>query len=780
MTVNDARRAGELLTRFRADLRDLRLRAGMPTYRELQRRTSYGRTVLSQAFNDGGPPPTWPVLGAIVAALDGDLVKWRRRWAAVARGAAHGAEPAEPDALGHPIPRQLPAAAAHFVGRRDELDALRTWCGRDSARLVLVTGPAGIGKTTFAVHWAHQVADAFPDGQIHVDLRGYDRDVDPRPPGEVLHHILISLGVPSAAIPPEVEARAALFRTTVSGRRLLLVLDNARDAEQVRPLLPGCSTCLVLVTSRQQLITLVAREHARIVPLPLFSDEEAHELLTRFLGRTRTGDVAARSIVEHCANLPLAVSIVAAKARLRPAVPLTDVLRELSDERGRLAGLSTGDSDTTDLRTVFTWSYRSLPEDAAQLFCLLGLHPNTGAAATTLSSMADVADLHVGERLAHLERLHLAERDAHRRVAIHDLLHAYAAEVAADRLDAAEVRQATERMLDHYLHTGLTAVRLIDNTRHLAVGSASPGVRPEPLPDIAAAWAWFAHETDSLFAASTLAAGAGFTEHAWQLLWLMGTYLDRQGRWQDLVTTQLAVLAAARSRNDRPGQAFAHRGLGRAFMRLDAPDQALHHYEQADTLYNSLADHEGRAHTQLDIGWVFDKTGHHEAAMERADRAATLFAEANNPRGRASALSSIGWELTVLDRHDEALPVCAEAAAIHHELGNHRNEGDCWDSMGHAHHHLGDVVESRECYQRALDLLRRSGDRYEIAATLSRLGDVENDLGDPAAARENWKQAMTLMTDLAHPDQDELRAKLQRSPAKLAAHLRQVDPTEPV
>ena len=327
-----------------------------------------------------------------------------------------------------PVPRQLPGAARHFVNRSVEQDALSTVLGAAGGEGVVllstIDGTAGVGKSTLAVHWAHQRRDVFPDGELYVNLRGFDPVADPMSAAEALAIFLAALGVPAERVPDDQQARAALFRSAVHGKRMLLLLDNARTAEQVRPLLPANPTCLVLVTSRNRLNDLVVHEGAARVGVQVLTAEEAHDLLGRYLGRERLAAEpgSVRALVEHCAGLPLALGIVAVRAAENPDLSLDELVGELSDERERLDALDAGGE--TGVRAVFSWSYRSLSPEAARAFRLLGLPtgPDIGlAAAADLLGTTRSKDRNV---LAELTRAHLLDQPQQGRYAFHDLLRA--------------------------------------------------------------------------------------------------------------------------------------------------------------------------------------------------------------------------------------------------------------------------------------------------------------------------------------------------------------------
>ena len=343
----------------------------------------------------------------------------------------HAAPPAEPTP---PVPAQLPHDVSGFIGRDVELARLHALLHHErrppAAIISALMGPAGIGKTALAVHWAHQVAGAFPDGQLYMNLRGFDPGGSPMSPTEALRGFLDAFAVPPDRIPAGVEAQAAQYRSLLAGRQMLVVLDNAANAEQISPLLPGASGSLALVTSRTRLVSLVALEGALPIALEPLSDVEARDLLTARLGeRVAAEESAAAQIITKCAGLPLALAVVAGRAAVHPTLPLAGLAAELTDARGVLEALA-GPDASVDVRTVFSWSYLPLSGGAARLFRLLGLSPGPDIALTAAASLAGQPTVHVRRLLAELADAHLVIEHPPGRFAVHDLFRAYATELA--------------------------------------------------------------------------------------------------------------------------------------------------------------------------------------------------------------------------------------------------------------------------------------------------------------------------------------------------------------
>ncbi|WP_433537836.1 ATP-binding protein [Micromonospora sp. CA-249363] len=689
------------------------------------------------------------------------------------------AEPASAGPAGPP-PAQLPGDPAWFSGRTAalrQLDALlpaeparadRDGGQDDPARAVVISaiaGTAGVGKTTLAVHWAHRVAHRYPDGQLYVNLRGFDLDGRAVSPGEALRGFLEALHVPPQRVPTDLPGQAALFRTQLAHRRVLVLLDNARDAEQVRPLLPGSPGSLVVVTSRDRLTGLVVNAGAHPVTLDLLAPVEARELLTARLGRGRARREAAAldEIVRCCAGLPLALAVVAARAVGQPDVSLELLAGELRDgDPDRLSPLATGDP-MTDVRAVFSWSYRALDADSARLFRLLGLHPGPDAGRTAVASLAGLPPARVGPLLADLTRASLLTERTAGRYAMHDLLRAYASELCHDTEPEAEREAGRRRLFDHYLHASHAADHLLDPYR-LARPAALPppatGVTVGDRPEHAWATAWFAAEHHVLLACVERAAATGLDRHAWTLAAALTTYLDRSGHWPELAAAQRTALAAARRRGDLAGQALAHRGLAIACTWSGDHEAAHRHYRRDLELYRELGDVTGQAHTHLGVSWVLARQGRLRSALDETRLALDLYRTADYRVGQAKALNNLGWMHSRLGEPGPALHCCQAALRLHEETGDRHGAALTWDSLGYVRHGLGDHDEAADCYRRALALHRELGDRYDEAEVLDNLGDSLRAAGDLDAARRAWREALTIFDELRHPDADRPRAKL--------------------
>jgi tetratricopeptide (TPR) repeat protein/DNA-binding XRE family transcriptional regulator len=666
------------------------------------------------------------------------------------------------------VPRQLPAAVGYFTGRAAELAALSGLVdqgGAGSAGTVVISaigGTAGVGKTALAVHWAHQVAGRFPDGQLYVNLRGYDLSGIAVTPEAAIRGFLGALGVEPGRIPPGAEAQAGLYRSLLAGRRMLIVADNARDERQVRPLLPASPGSLVLVTSRSQLGGLAAADGARLISLDVLSHGEAVQLLAARMGSARAAaePAAVDRIASLCAHLPLALSVASARAAVRPGFALAALAAELADAAGRLDALDAGDPDSS-VRAVLSWSYQQLTGQAARMFRLLGIHPGPDITVPAAASLAATAEAETRRLLGELARAHLITEHVPGRYAFHDLLRAYAAEQARHTDSQADRDAATGRVLDYYLHTAARAAYLINPTiEPVVLAPPRPGAAPGQLADRQQALAWYEAEHQVLFAAVTLAAKSGFDSHAWQLPWAMARYLDARGHWHEWAATQRMALAAATRLGDTAAQAISSRLLAMVCNNLGDHDQARGHLTSSLTLYQRLGSRLGEAKTNQNLGVLAEHQGRYADALEHSEQALRLYQAVGDKANEAGGLNAVGWYDGLLGDYQQARAFSRQALTLSAETGNRWAEGCAWDSLGYAEHHLGNLAEAAACYQRALSLFREAGDRLNEADVFTHLGDTHQAAGEPARARAAWQQALAILDDLQHPDTAQVRAKL--------------------
>jgi len=667
-----------------------------------------------------------------------------------------------------PLPAQLPHPIPDFTGRQAELDRLDALADRDSGGsgpnvvITAITGTAGVGKTALAVHWAHSVSKRFPDGQLYVNLRGFDPTGSAMKPAEAIRGFLDAFGVTPQQLPANLEAQVALYRSLLAGRRVLVLLDNAADEDQVRPLLPGSYGCLVIVTSRSELSGLIVTEGARPVVVDLMSVPEARQLLSRRIGENRTSvePQAVDGIIALCARLPLALMLVAARAATHSGFGLSALASELR-EAGSSLDVFDGDDQATNVRAVFSWSYQRLSVPGRRLFRLLGLHFGPDISVPAVASLAGLPRGQIRPALTELARAHLVDERIPGRYTFHDLLRAYAAEVARAH-DSDDYRfRARHRVLDHYLHTSCHADELLarHQDRPFTLVNAQPEVAPEALANQKEALAWFESEHAVLLAA--LRQATGFDIHIWQLAWTLASYFEYQGHWRDWRDSQSMALDAGRRLSDKLAQALSQRSLGCALVQLSSYDDARVHLQDALHLFGELGDNTGQADARISLAMMMERQGLYSEALPHA-QAALAIAQAVGHRPRqARALNAVGWLHAQLGDHEQALVYCHQALDLQREIEDPCGEATTYDSLGYAYRHLGHQTEATACYQHAVDLYGELGDLYNEADTLVSMGNAYRAFGDFESARISWQRALAIFDQLGHPLADTVRAKIR-------------------
>jgi tetratricopeptide (TPR) repeat protein len=657
------------------------------------------------------------------------------------------------------VPRLLPARVSAFAARQTELrrlDGLLSSPARAGMVVVTaITGTAGIGKTALAMHWAHEVASRFPDGQLYVNLRGF-HPVPAISPAAALFGFLRALGVTAARVPEEAEVRAALYRSLVTDRRMLIVLDNAQSAAQVRPLLPGASSCVVVVTSRSCLDELVVYQGAERINLGLLSTEEAADLLARRIDRERVDaePQAARDLVELCARLPLALSIAAAGHH--PDAPLRELVERLRGERSRLDALDLGEADL-DLRAVFSWSVRQLTPDAGCLFRLLGVHPGPDVDAHVCAALLDVRSVREARAvLNELSRANLIEEHQPGRYQMHDLLRVYAAELA--HYD--ERRRAERRIISYYHNISRLANAHLQPCWDERLYEAQTADTCPAVTTYTGAMNWFAAEQAAL---RSVIESIGHRESSLCLREIArgcAAYYTRSGQRHERVAVWRTVLAAARRDRNQIMQVMALRDLARAVIRLGDFDEAIGYLDEALRLNQLDGDREGEIAIQLSYARLYDLLGKHTEALRRARRAEQVEREAVNLRYRAGILTAIAKQLTCLGRSDAALPLCENGRDLYTQVNNPDGQAQALNTLGLIHQNLNNETEAIACYESALEINRHIGSRYWEATMLDRLADLYHSRNQLTRAREARLDALTILNTLHHPDAEGVQAKL--------------------
>jgi tetratricopeptide (TPR) repeat protein len=536
--------------------------------------------------------------------------------------------------------------------------------------IAVISGTAGVGKTALAVHWAHEVAGNFPDGQLFVNLRGYDPD-RLMPAADALAGFLRALGLPGQDIPPDVDERAALYRSLLAGRRMLVVLDNARSAEQVRPLLPSTPTCAMAVTSRDALAGLVAREGAIRLNLDLLPLDDAVGLMRALIGqRVDAVPAAARALAERCSRLPLALRVAAEWAAARPGVPLAALADELAGQR-RLDLLEAGGDPRTGVRAVFSWSYRHLDPVAARGFRLVSSHPGPDLDLYAAAAVAGVTLEEARHAVDLLVRAHMIQPAGPDRYGLHDLLRGYARELSATEDAADERRSALTRLFGHYLYAAATAMdTLYPGERHRRPRIPAPAGAVPPLAGPAAARTWLDAERANLAAVAAYTADYGWPGHAIQLATTVFRYLDIAGHYPEAVTITAHARRAARDSGDLAAEARALSDLAVIDLRQSRSPSAETNLRQALGLYRQAGDQNGQARVLGNLGIVSFQEGRYSEASDHNEQALAQYRQVGDLFGVARMLNNLGLLDLRTGRYDRAGDRLRQAGALGGETGN--------------------------------------------------------------------------------------------------------------
>ncbi|MBC7279690.1 BTAD domain-containing putative transcriptional regulator [Nocardioides sp.] len=655
------------------------------------------------------------------------------------------------------VPRQLPPVVATFAGREDHLTALDQLVAEridGSGRAVVISaiaGTAGIGKTTLALYWAHRAAPRFPDGQVFVNLRGFDPHAA-LDPVDALGVVLEAFGVERSRQPQDIDGRAGLLRSRLAGKRVLLVLDNARDSEQVRSLLPGSPGCMTLVTSRNRLSGLVAEAGARPMELGLLDHDEAYDLLSGRLGKERllAEPEAVDLIISLCASLPLALSVVAARAATRPAYALDDLADELGESR--LDGFGGGRGD---LRATFSWSVRHLSDPAARLFRLIGLHPGPSLTVLAAASLAGIPRARARRLLDELTEANLVIEVAPGRFVLHDLLREYAADLAAG--EPGSLREEAElRMIDHYVFSARSVHSAYDpHQDHLvAAEPMHAGVTIEGVDDSGEALAWITTQLPVLARVIDGAVARGIaSDRIVLLIGALERLLDLQGRWIELASLAEAALPGVRHRvsqgGDPAGLGVVHRAAGAACGRLGRVDDALDHLGRALDLATESADLAAEGKTLHRLATVATASGDHAGAAAYAARAAEVFARAGDPIRAAWTTGRLGLYAALDGAYEAGLRHCETALAeLRRVAPGYRSEGNVIATIGWIHQRLGAVDEAAGHFEEAVTKLRAAGDLPGLADALGHLAEARAALGKHEDARCAREESFSILAQL--------------------------------
>ena len=646
------------------------------------------------------------------------------------------------------VPRQLPTAVACFTGRDAELAELTSLIKpgpevRAPAVVIsVISGTAGAGKTALAVHWAHRVAVQFPDGQLYVNLRGYDPD-QPVSAADALAGFLRALGVPGHEIPDGVEDRARLYRSRLAGRRVLVLLDNACDGEQVRPLLPGDPGCVAVITSRDVLAGLVAADGARRLELDVLPLADAVALLRSLIGgRVDQEPGALAELAELCARLPLALRIAAELAVATPAVSLVKLAAELAS--GQLDGLDAGE-DRASVRAVFSWSVRLLPDDMVTAFALTGLHPGEHLDQYAIAALTGTTGAQARRVLSRLHRASLIQAAGPGRYGLHDLLRAYAREQATSRDTGGQCQQALTRLFDYYLAAAAAAMAVLfpaeAHHRPRIPGTVSV------VPDLRAeqdARAWLDAERANLVTVVVHCAGQGWPRHATSLAGTLFRYLMTGSYLPEADTVYGHALQAARRSGDLTAEAGALNGLGNIAGQRGRYREAAGFFEAALERYRRCGDRAGQARVLHNLGASEQQLHNHRAAAGYHREAISAFADAGDSLGAARTLADLAQAETVSGSYDQAAEHLRGALPVLREAGDQRGEARALSQTGDLSLRLGQLAEARGFFEQALALYRRTDHRNGVAVQLYHLGEVCLRQADYRSAIGYLRQALEL------------------------------------
>ena len=647
------------------------------------------------------------------------------------------------------IPRQLPAPVYAFTGRDEEFAELdHLLDAGPTLPIAAVVGPAGVGKTSLVVQWAHRNLERFPDGQLFVDLRGFGSDAT-RSPQSVLSSLTTALGVPPARIPTEPDDARTLLRTMLAGRRMLLVLDNARTPEHVRLLLPGSPTATVIVTSRDEMAGLQAQEGARRIRLTPLRSEESDQLLRTLLGR------AEQELAELCGHLPLALRIAAANLAPLESEAVEGYLQRLRTPH-RLDALRVAGDEALATGPAFEASYDALPADAAAVFGLLGISPGKESGLKAIASLLGTETTEAGRALRILVGRHLVDERTDGRYALHDLLRDY-----ANRLhDPAEGQAALRRCLDYYLHSVGSALSFV-NPGWIELPEPEQRIVPERFDSGASALAWFDVECANLVEAVSTAYAAGLDSQAWQLARAPVTLFQMRGRWHDWIRTHEVALESARRLRDRQVESMTISSMAYAYLELGRPEQALRWYERAAA--SARGDRRTEAAVSEGMARAYRDLDDSAAAMKVAHRALALYRELGNRQGAGNALTQIALEYRDRGELDRSLECWELCLRFRRRDGYTLGEGSTLAEFGETCRRAGRLDEAQAYLSQSVCLLREIGHLQNLAGALRDLGKVRWELDEPDAARAAWEEALRIYEDAENSAAGVVRALLENA-----------------
>lgn len=648
-------------------------------------------------------------------------------------------------------PAQLPADLPAFTGRTPELARLAD--PQTSPQTVVISaidGMAGVGKTTLAVHAAHRLAPWYSDGQLFIDLHGHTTGAAPLDPGEALDRFLRSLGVPAQDIPDNTEARAALYRSQLADRRVLVVLDNAQSEAQVRPLLPGADSCRTLITSRRQLSGL---EHVQPLTLDVLPLSDAIALLTTICTPQRLAGEPpelVEEVVELCGRLPLAIRIAAMRLRARPSWPLSHLRDRLSDQQRQLAELQTTEHSVA---AAFNLSYSGLDPPQQRMVELLGKHPGVDIDSHAAAALAGWTVAEADEVLEEICGAHLILQPTPGRYNMHNLVHAYAANLPSE-VDTAAIR----RLADYYLHTADAADRAIHPPRPLRpLVPRDPSIAVPSFADSQQALRWGDIVYQNVPHLTREAKTRGLLEHAWQLPWRLAGYLFVRNRWSDSVPMYLVALDAVRELGDRYGEGEILVGLAFGHAQLKHHRESVDYYVGAIAASREVGNKWTEGFSTMGLADEYRRLGQFDIAIESHLHALEVYREIDDVYGQCITLAHLGGAYRDLGRLEDAADCYRQAAEDSVRIDNQYGIGQALNGLGTVERLLGRTSDASVTATRAIALCREIGDRHGEAQALVTLGLVTADSGE---AQRLLRTALAVMTELDDPRAEEVRAHL--------------------
>jgi tetratricopeptide (TPR) repeat protein/transcriptional regulator with XRE-family HTH domain len=771
---------------FAGLLRQLRTEAGL-TQEELAETAGISARAVSdleRGVNRTAHKDTAQLLAAALG-LSGPT---EERFVAAARGRVSagmvvgGGRSAGQGTFAAAVTRALPRDIPSFTGRQNELARLLQSIGSLAASggvvgIYAIDGMAGIGKTAFAVHAAHRLAERFPDGQFFLPLHAHTPGQGPVEPADALVSLLLTAGLIPQLIPAGLEARAARWRDQVAGKKILLLLDDAASHEQVQPLLPGTAGSLVLVTSRRRLAAL---HDAAVISLDTLPADEAATLLALLAGRAEVdaGDVAVGKIARLSGYLPLAIGLIAARLRHHPAWTPAQLAAWLVQGRNQLTVMR---AENVSVAAAFDLSYQDLTPGQQRLFRQLGLAPGPSIDAHAAAALDGTSLPEARQQLNDLYDQHLLTEPAPGRYELHDLLRAHAADLAHSVDDESARREAVHRLLDHYLHTAYSGSLVLNPVRsYITLTPAELGAIPQSFTSRSETLTWFAAERQVLIAAIAQAAELGFDRHAWQLPWAAWLFFDRQGYWHDQVAIQRTAMAAAQRLGDLVAQAHIYRDLGTTYSRLGFLARAHRHCTQALDLYREAGDRLGEARAHNEIAAIAMQQRRPAKALDHAQQSLDLFRHEDYAPGVAKMLNGVGYMLAQQGEYQQALAYCKQGLAMYRELASDPlNEAAAWDSVGYVLLNLRRYDEAINALRTAVGLIEELRLGYYQTTMLIHLGDAYHAAGVPTLARNAWQKALDILEDLKHTDAELVRARLLGG-APAARSVVSAEETDPV